>query len=370
MDLVSAIGGQGSTAGWSKLGATLGGYGDDSERALVQGQSAGVSLTTKLLDAKKKRDEALALEELESTLVSNGVDPQQAAITAGATRAGSTFQGSTAGLGNLQTQGMKTQALGAATGMPGVDGQPGTAPDMDLVNRIMTVVSGKPQAISKVEGNTLINPLASPGMQALTTTPYGQDYLEMTERARGLQTRTQAETARGKASYSKTGVGGKATDPDKARNAAIKQAASDAFYEARTTGDLPAGTTVKDIEYQLKTRGKWTDPDGVVRATADVNGQELMGDPAAEVTYEEPDLVNAIGIGAGKTDAQAAARDQVRREGDNAPPQVLGAGQGVLVDQANSKLEEARAAIARGADPAQVKARLIKLGYPYIASKL
>lgn len=374
-DLISAIGGQAGTSGWARAGAALGGMqnGLGQEQALARGQSQGLTITSKLLDAKKKRDEALALEQLESTLVDAGQDPSTAAIVAGASRAGNNFSQSTAGMGNLQIQGMRNTALGAATGAPGVDGAPGVAPDMDLVNRIMTVVSGKPQAISKVEGNTLINPLASPGAQQLQTTPYGQESLANQIAARRYTTDTQAATARGKASYNTAGKGAKPGDPDKARNAAFKEAASAAFREARIAGDLPAGVTQADIEYQLRTRGKWTDPDGVVRATASIDGQQLMGDEATSVSFDEaPDLVNQIGQAAPKSDAQAVARDQVRREGVNAPVSVQGDRQALeeKARPAYAKLQEARDAIAAGADPEQVRARLRKLGYTYIASKL
>ncbi len=317
MDLVSSIGGGGSTAGWSKLGATLGGMGQNNERALVQGQTAGVTLTSKLLDAKKKRDEALALEQLEADLVKNGVDPKQAGIIGAATRSGSSFTGSASGAGHIQNNGIKQQALAAAIGAPGQEGQAATAPDMELVNRIMTVVSGKPQPLTKIEGNNVINPMVAPGSQEISVAPYGEKYLEMTERAKGLTTRAQAETTRGRASYGRTGPGAKASDPAKAQETAIKEAASNAFYEARANGDLPVGTTIKDVEYQLRTRGKWTDPDGKVRATAAISGDELMGDPATQVSYDGPDLVTSIGSGAPKSDAQAAVRDSARRAGAN-----------------------------------------------------
>lgn len=148
-------------SGFSELGAALGGLDQSQANAYQTGMLRGAQGADLLEQARQRRNQNLALAaitpekiaaaqadptgpgsyDLAAALIQADRDPRQIA------EYGKTEQG--IGWGN--------QAMTAAT-----------APnaDLNLLNRINMVRNGKPVDLSKVEGNTLISPMVTPGLQA------------------------------------------------------------------------------------------------------------------------------------------------------------------------------------------------------------
>jgi hypothetical protein len=154
-------------SGWGDLGAALAGGGVSGDLAGMRGYQLGLeaargraSLDQAMYEARKKRDEEIGRQNL-----------VEAARKAGDDDLANFFLQSTnpASIGNYQLDRQKLQHGDAAWSAA-------TAPnaDMNAVNRMLAVMAGKPVDLTKIEGNTVVNPTVTPDQQALATTDLGR----------------------------------------------------------------------------------------------------------------------------------------------------------------------------------------------------
>jgi hypothetical protein len=154
-------------SGWGDLGAALAGGGGSGDLAGMRGYQLGLeaargraSLDQAMYEARKKRDEEIGRQNL-----------VEAARKAGDDDLANFFLQSTnpASIGNYQLDRQKLQHGDAAWSAA-------TAPnaDMNAVNRMLAVMAGKPVDLTKIEGNTVVNPTVTPDQQALATTDLGR----------------------------------------------------------------------------------------------------------------------------------------------------------------------------------------------------
>lgn len=301
-DLISAIGAQAGSGGWAAAGQALGGIGNASQNAYMKGQTQGVDLTSKIYDARKKREEARARLETVDKLVATGVPIEQAQLLGNLQNANNTgFSGHVTGLGNLQDQNIQRQQMSAL-------GDGTTAPDagqLDLVNVMNMIRNGKPVDRTKVQGNTMIDPGLSPGAQTPATTPYGEGMLgnAATRNDNMLTGKIAAATAR----RDKTEA--------KERQATTDEDAQTAFYDMRANGTLPKGVTIGDVKHAFRTKGGWTSEDA--KRFTPAADQDEIEDSHEEVQTSEPDQA--------ARDAEAAIRDGAARARNpqDPPPKPL-----------------------------------------------
>ena len=290
-DLISAIGAQAGSSGWAAAGKALGGIGDASTAAYMKGQTQGVDLTSKIYDARKKREEARARTETVDKLVATGVPIEQAQLLGNLQNANNTgFSGHVTGLGNLQNQGIQRQQME-------VLGDGTTAPDasqLDLVNVMNMIRQGRPVDRTKVQGNTLIDPGLNPGAQTPATTPYGEGML---------------------AGKIATATAKRDKDEARERKATTDEDAQTAFYDMRANGTLPKGVTLGDGTHAFRTRGGWTSEDA--KRFTPAADQDEIEDSHEEVQTSEPDQA--------ARDAEAAIRDGAARARNpqDPPPKPL-----------------------------------------------
>lgn len=149
-----------SFAGWGQLGNALFGGGDRSG-AYMKGAQGAAQLERMLAEARIKRDEALQRSKVAETLTATGMDPAQAQMLSTVFGAGY----NPAQLGDYQrdqqTIGITGEAADAARGG-----------NLDLLNNLATVLSGKPRERTQITGGMAFDPFAPP-TQGMQTTPTG-----------------------------------------------------------------------------------------------------------------------------------------------------------------------------------------------------
>lgn len=302
-DLIAAIGagaGGASMDGWAGAGKALGGIGAGSQDAYLKGQERGVSLTTKIFDARKKRDEALARQETVAKLVATGVPAEQAELLGNLQNANNTSFGShVTGLGNLQDQGIQRQQMGVL----GDGTTPPEAGQLDLVNIMNMIRNGKPVDRTKVQGNTMIDPGLNPAAQTPETTPYGEGVL-----GNAAQRNENYLTTRIAAANEK-----RAKTEAKERKGTADEDAETAYYDMRASGTLPKGVTIGDVKHAFRTKGGWTSEDAARFTTP--SGKDTVEDNHEEVQTTEPNQA--------ARDAEAVVRDAAAaaRQPTEPPPQ-------------------------------------------------
>lgn len=202
MDLVSAIGASigGAAApnasGWEGAGqgiARLFGGGVRPD-AYAAGASKGLDIQTKMLEARKLRDESMSRDALREKAASAFPDMPiaqvDAMIAATLGGVGSDFNQSIQGMGHYQTQGLRRQAAGES--------------DPVVQNQILAALDGKPRDLTKISGETAYNPTVAPGAQDLGITAVGEANLANRTAVSGSQIfRNQAT---GSAALSRAGT--------------------------------------------------------------------------------------------------------------------------------------------------------------------
>lgn len=149
--------------GWQKLGEMLagGGGGDEAYRARMM---ENARLGTALGQDRALRLKEAALLGLDEALIGLGNTPQQAGGLGALGRAGlnpEQFTGAGIDLGTRRAQDAAFEA--AKSG------------DLNLLNRYLAAQEGKTVDLTQVQGNTVINPFATPASQGtLAATPLGE----------------------------------------------------------------------------------------------------------------------------------------------------------------------------------------------------
>jgi hypothetical protein len=160
-------------SGWGDLGAALAGNGGSSDLAGIRGYQLGLetarrrlSIDEALYEERKRRDEEIGRQNL-----------VESARRAGDDDLANFFLQSTnpASIGNYRIDRQKLQHGDAAWSAA-------TAPnaDMNAVNRMLAVMSGKPVDLTKIEGNTVLNPTVTQDQQHLQTNDIGQAMIAAT----------------------------------------------------------------------------------------------------------------------------------------------------------------------------------------------
>lgn len=188
MDLGGAPAMARAATGWSSLGRTLGGGGMQTQNAFAMGQLRGAQMANALEEARMRRDKNLALQSITPEALA---DPaQRSAITAAIIRAGGDPNHLAQYDQTAQNTDFRRQAWEAANG---------ASPDLNLMNRQLAVISGKPVDLSTVQGGTLLSQFVTPDEQAQyggnTPTAVGQSEIARAMAGAG------AENARAAASY-------------------------------------------------------------------------------------------------------------------------------------------------------------------------
>lgn len=292
LDLAATMGGQGIGEGWARAGRNLArSMGGSQQQIYDEAMSRRHKLEKQLSEARIARDEDIAREQTTAALTKFLGDPDLAEAASVLIRgAGGNFDQVTQGFGNLQSN--KYQATAA-------DALLGENPDLELGNRALMAAQGKPVDLTKVEGNTAYNPMVTPDAAEVMITPYGQGMVN--DRAQrtanyDANSRARIDIQRQKATAGKPGA------DDKARKAALKEAARDAYYGMRADGVDLDGVTQGDIEFALEKNGKFVAPGGEVYTyndptipvadfsgvTAKVLGSDAMMGGAAPVRPAAP----------------------------------------------------------------------------------
>lgn len=159
--------------GWSELGAMLGGNSQARQMQLQQqGMAMGMRQASMLEDARQKRDAAIAMDQVPQAIhnVMSPFDPVtgqpympevkaqfQGDLVSAMLRAHQDPRQVSSYIKAQQGIDWGNQAMAAATG---------DHPDLNLVNRINMVRSGKPEVLTSVDGGTLIDRMVTPDQQA------------------------------------------------------------------------------------------------------------------------------------------------------------------------------------------------------------
>jgi hypothetical protein len=188
-------------SGWNELGKALAG---DSDLAGIKGMQAGVQvangrarLDEAMLGARKARDAEIGRQTLAqkaqdagdgdlASMILQSRDPRE--------------------LGGYR---LDQQKLGWGNDAMSAARAPNA--DMNAVNRMLMVMSGKPADLTKIEDHTVLNPLQTPDAQHLTTDDLGQAMVGA-EHALAGQRNASADASRALAT--KRGGGSTLTDDD------------------------------------------------------------------------------------------------------------------------------------------------------------
>lgn len=349
----------GGASGWGKVGDAIGTAlgGGQGPKTYLDTMSRGHEMQRKLAEAKIKTDELNARERNEaaiSALYPEG-DPRAGALS-NVMRAGfGNFDQGTQGLGNIQDQDLKTKALAAMTGGDaGID----TA-NPELGNAILAVMQGKPVDLTKISGGTAYNPMVTPDEAELTTTPAGARELDIKEsRARGQNT---ADMAR-------------ATRPSSGRNSSIpeqrakwyedklKKAAQLALTDAKLKGYDVTGLGLADAMAMMEANGEFQTLDGHVMAKWDIDEEDLGAESEDDVELDDSQIDAEPGAPVTTPrQTQAGTSTTPRQAVPAAATAAMSGGSKGPVPIA-TRIAQAKAALAAGKDPAQVRQLLGNMG--------
>lgn len=309
-------------SGPNRLGQALGEIltgGGGNTPAYSQAMSRGSAAYKQLAEARIKTDELNARERAQESiraLYPEG-DPRGAAFADSAAAGyGNLDQVTQSGI-NLTRDELLRKAADAAL----------SGGDMGQINDLLTVYNGQPRKRTDVQGNTLIDPYAAPD-QPTRMTDYGA--------ALAGSAATRAEAALINANRPR-GTSGRSADPDKAAAAAVKAAARDALYSARADGQDMYGVTLGDIEHAFRTKGEWRNPNDPKKVVKFSFSAEDQGEDAEQLN----------------PDGTPVSAPVTAPTSYNPPP----AGKTMA-----QRVQDAKNAIAAGADPAKVRVRMLQVG--------
>ncbi|GAB3054069.1 hypothetical protein [Stenotrophomonas tumulicola] len=149
-----------ATNGWASLGEAFAGGGARREQAYQQGQSRAAQLATLLAGAQIKRSEAMARDQLPSSIGGVVADPGQANLLTNALLAGINPTQISGYQGDVQEQGFRQSAV--------------EAPNWNEANRYLRGVASGPQQLATVQGQNLINNQFLEGGGGISTTDQGR----------------------------------------------------------------------------------------------------------------------------------------------------------------------------------------------------
>lgn len=156
--------------GWGQLGAALaGGNAGEMSPGYQRGAASAARVANWLAEARKAEtegrlllDKERARQEFEGSLIASGEAPEAAKMLSNAFAAGYNPEQLSGYQLDRQKVGLGSEAAAAARGG-----------DVDLLNNILTAMSGKPRERTNIAGGVAYDPYAVPG-QGGVATPTGQ----------------------------------------------------------------------------------------------------------------------------------------------------------------------------------------------------
>lgn len=215
--------------GWASLGAAFAGNGSLVQDAYERGQTNAARVAGLIADARNKRDEAMARDQLEQSLVSAGGTPAQAGLIATALRGGFDPTKISGYQGDIQEQGFRGDAVARAL-----------AGDWGGANATLVGVANGPVELASVQGQNLIANRYLPGGGGISTTEQGRAAM--------------------------------AADAAQAANAYASA--------ARTRQNMG----IDAAQFALQRSGRW-DPDGSAKAAGAPGGLKLSEGQSKDVLY-------------------------------------------------------------------------------------
>lgn len=149
--------------GWASLGEAFAGGGAGQERAYQAGQTRAAQLATLLAGAQIKRDEAMARDQLESSIGGAVADPAQANLLATVLRGGFDPTKISGYTGATQEQDFRQGAVARSL-----------AGDFGGGNAYLMGVANGPVDLAAIQGQNLINNRLLPGGGGISTTEQGR----------------------------------------------------------------------------------------------------------------------------------------------------------------------------------------------------
>lgn len=151
--------------GFRDLGAALFGNGGRTQAAYQDGMRGAAQTDAMLMDAKMKRQKAMAMSELADKIAATGqFPPEVASMISTAMLSGNDPTKISGYRGDVQKQGIIDESLGAARGG-----------NIDLLNNLATVLEGKPRERTQITQGMAFDPYAAPNQQMQTTPVGGAD---------------------------------------------------------------------------------------------------------------------------------------------------------------------------------------------------
>lgn len=164
------------------LGAALFGNGGRTQAAYQDGLRGAAQTDALLMDAKMKRQKAMAMSELADKIAATGqFPPEVASMISTAMLSGNDPTKISGYRGDMQKQGIIDQSVGAA--------QSG---DIDLLNNLATVLEGKPRERTQITQGMGFDPYAAPD-QVMQVTPVAQADISATRALAGERQAAAAE---------------------------------------------------------------------------------------------------------------------------------------------------------------------------------
>lgn len=298
--------------GFRDMGSVLFG-GADTRGAYNKGAQGAAELETLLAKARMAKDQAMKRAEFRRTLEQNGVPPQQAAILDAAFGSDYNPEQLSGYQSDQQKMGLTGEAADLARGG-----------NVDAMNNILTVITGKPRERTNIQDKTMFDPYAPPD-QSVQTTPMGLADIVATQ---ALGRERDAGAA---AKYASGGAAESLSD-----------------LRDRTNPNLRVGSGGKG---QAPVLLEGQPPSGYVPQTGDVSLESIL-----RADGLSPDIISQIGLAAESGKDFAVTVPPAGRAAAAVPGKFTQA-------DALQALKDAREAIKRGLlTPAQAKKRLQDAG--------
>jgi len=182
---------QGTQAAAHAVQALFGNHNQGTLKSMVMGNRARYALE----QARRARDQNIGFSGItpESVQQALHVDPAMAQVLSSELHAKLNPRETTGAMGDMQKNDIRMRALAAvmgqpmpgATAVPDASGAPGSppgsvpggapagAPDVNLANRLLMVLQGRPGQVSRVADGMAFNPLMTPDAQTMHPTQTG-----------------------------------------------------------------------------------------------------------------------------------------------------------------------------------------------------
>lgn len=252
-----------ATNGWASLGEAFAGGGARNDRAYQQGQGRAAQLASLIAGAQVKRDEALAREQLQSSIGGVVADPAQANFLSAALRSGLDPTKVTGYTGDVQEQGFRGDAVARAL-----------AGNWGGANANLMGVASGPVDLASIQGQNLINNRLLPGGGGISTTDQGR-----------------------------ASIGA-----DQARSAASYASANSSNATANATRERLG---IAQAQFDLQRQGQWN-PGGIAGGDS-AGGVSLNGRQLAGTAMQREAILNQV---ATQTNTNRAEVERLLREGD------------------------------------------------------